>query len=157
MKPYRRVVAVSAILFAVLIAAALLPQVVRGDSGSDCKCEEFNVYKHGRSDTIIDKELASSERMPTSGDLVYPKTLTVCMYVDPSNKVYPNDLRLMFEGSLDGRYWYPLTLAGTNTRVEGINGCVQATPTRYVRAGWGPGATIGPPGPHITVQVQATY
>ncbi|MGH9523511.1 MAG: hypothetical protein ACRD3E_13375, partial [Terriglobales bacterium] len=148
----------SAIFFAVLIAAAVLPQVVRGSSSdSDCKCPEFDAHKHGRVETLIDKELSSSEKLPASGDLIYPKTLTVCMYIDQSNKVYPNDLRLMFEGSLDGRYWYPLTLAGTNTRVEGINGCVQATPARYVRTGWGPGTTIGPPGPHVTVQVQASY
>ena len=157
MNSYRRLLTLSAIFFAVLIAAVVLPQVVRGDSGSDCKCPEFDVYKHGRSDTIIDKELSSSDRMPTSSDLVFPKTLTVCMFVDQTNKVYPNDLRLMFEGSLDGRNWYPLTLAGSSARVEGINGCVQATPTRYVRAGWGPGTTIGPPGPHVTIQVQASY
>jgi hypothetical protein len=155
MKPYRRLLTLSAIFFAVLVAVAVLPKAARGSS-DDSKCE-FDVHKHGRMETLIDKELSASEKLPTSGDLVFPKTLTVCMFIDQSNKVYPTDLRLIFEGSLDGRNWYPLTLAGSNARLEGTNGCLQATPTRYVRAGWGPGSTIGPPGPHVTVQVQASY
>ena len=157
MKPYRRLLSLSAIFFAVLLAAAVLPKVVRGSSNSDCNCPDFDAYKRGKVETLIDKELSSSERMPASSDLIYPKVLTVCMFIDQSNKVYPSDLRLMFEGSLDGRNWYPLTMAGSYSRVEGMNGCVQVTPTRYVRAGWGPGTTIGPPGPHITVRVQASY
>lgn len=157
MKPYRRLLTLALVFAAVLIAAATLPQVVRGSNGSDCNCPDFDAHKRGQVQTLINKELSASEPLPTSGDLIFPKTLTVCMFIDQSNKVYPNDLRLMFEGSLDGRNWYPLTLAGTNTRLEGTNGCFQATPTRFVRTGWGPGASIGPPGPRITVQVQASY
>lgn len=157
MKPYRRLLTLSAVFFAVLIAAATLPQLVRAAGDSDCHCPDFDAHKRGQVQTLINKELSASEALPTSGDLIFPKTLTVCMFIDQSNKVYPADLRLMFEGSLDGRNWFPLTIAGTNSRLEGANGCLQATPARFVRAGWGPGATIGPPGPRVTVQVQASY
>jgi len=157
MQTYRRLLTVSAIVVAALAIAVYLPPIVRGSSGSDCNCPDFDPHKHGRTETLIDKELSSSEKLPTSGDLVFPRTLTVCMFIDQSNKVYPTDLRLVFEGSLDGRNWYPLMLASGTARVEGTNGCVQATPTRYVRTGWGPGTTIGPPGPRVLVQVQASF
>jgi hypothetical protein len=95
--------------------------------------------------------------MPTSEALGFPKALTVCMFFDQTNKGYPTDVKLVAEGSIDGRTWYPLTLAGSDTQASTTNGCLQVTPTRYVRAGWPPAANITSPGPHVTVQVEAAY
>jgi hypothetical protein len=153
MKPYRRLMTIAAVFFAVLIAAAVLSAQSTSDK---CTCN-FDPAKMGRSQTILDKEFSSSEKPAASFDLMFPKTLTVCMFFDPTDKGYPTDLRLMLDGSIDGRTWFPLTLSGSRTRAEGSNACLQVTPTRYVRAGWPAGSTIQSPGPKVTVQVQASY
>ena len=154
MKPYRRLLTISAIMFAVLIAAVVL--LAQSSSSDKCTCN-FDPAKMGRSQTIIEKEFSSSEKPATSSDLMFPKTLTVCLFFDPTDKGYPTDLRLVLDGSIDGRSWFPLTLSGSRTRAEGSNTCLQVTPTRYVRAGWPAGSTIQSPGPKVTVQVQASY
>jgi hypothetical protein len=112
----------------------------------------------GRTQTLIEnKELGSASPLPTSSDLMFPKTLTVCMFFDPTDKGYPTDLRLQLDGSIDGRNYFPLTLAGSRNRAEGSNQCLQVAPVRYVRASWPAGSNILSPGPRTTIQVQASY
>jgi hypothetical protein len=154
MKPYRRLVTIAAIMFAVLIAAVILSA-----QGSSDKCTcSFDPAKMGRSQNLIEnKELSSAAPPPTSFDLMFPKTLTVCVFFDQTDKGYPIDLRLQFDGSIDGRIWFPLTLSGSRTRAEGANTCLQVAPVRYVRASWPTGSTIPSPGPKTTIQVQASY
>ena len=155
MKPYRRLLSIAAIFFVVLIAAMVLN--AQSGSGEKCVCN-FDPAKMGRSQTLLDgKELSSAAPPPTSFDLMFPKTLTVCMFFDQSDKGYPTDLRLQLDGSIDGRTYIPLTLAGSRTRAEGANQCLQVTPVRYVRASWPAGSTIPSPGPRTTIQVQASY
>ena len=155
MKPYRRLLSIAAIFFVVLIAAVVLS--AQSGSGEKCVCN-FDPAKMGRSQTLLDgKELSSAAPPPTSFDLMFPKTLTVCMFFDQSDKGYPTDLRLQLDGSIDGRTYFPLTLAGSRTRAEGANQCLQVTPVRYVRASWPAGSTIPSPGPRTTIQVQASY
>jgi hypothetical protein len=154
MKPYRRLLTISAI-FAVLIAAVVLS--AQSSSEKQCTCN-FDPAKMGRAQTLIEgRELSSAAPAPTSSDLMYPKTLTVCMFFDQTDKGYPTDLRLQFDGSVDGRNWFPLTLAGSRTRAEGASTCLQVAPVRYVRASWPAGSTIPSPGPKTTIQVQASY
>ena len=150
--------AIAVILFLVLIAAALMTTAAAQSSSSEkCTCT-FDPAKMGRSQTLVEnKELSSAAPPPTSFDLMFPKTLTVCMFFDQTDKGYPTDLRLLVDGSIDGRNWFPLTLAGSRTRAEGSNTCLQVTPTRYVRASWPAGSTIPSPGPKTTIQVQASY
>jgi len=154
MKPYHRLLTIASILFAVLVTAAVL----YGQSSSDkCTCN-FDPAKMGRSQTLIEnKEFSSASPAPTSFDLMFPKTLTVCMFFDPTDKGYPTDLRIQLDGSIDGRVYFPLMLAGSRTRAEGSNTCLQVTPVRYVRAGWPAGSNILSPGPKTTIQVQASY
>ncbi len=155
MKPNRRLLGVAAILFVVLMAAVVLS--AQSSSGDKCDCK-FDPAKMGRSQTLIEnKELSSAAPPPTSFDLMFPKTLTVCMFFDQTDKGYPTDLRLQLEGSIDGRMYFPLMLAGSRTRAEGANTCLQVAPVRYVRASWPAGSTIPSPGPKTTIQVQASY
>ncbi len=155
MKPYGRLLGLTAVFFAVLIAAAVLS--AQSGSGDKCDCK-FDPAKMGRSQTLIEnKEFSSSAPPLTSFDLMFPKTLTVCMFFDQTDKGYPTDLRLQFDGSVDGRNFFPLTLAGSRNRAEGANQCLQVTPVRYVRASWPAGSTIPSPGPRTTIQVQASY
>ena len=155
MKPYRRLVSMAAIFFSVLIAAVVLS--AQSNSGEKCTCN-FDPAKMGRSQTLIqDKEFSSSAPPLTSFDLMFPKTLTVCAFFDQTDKGYPTDLRLQFDGSIDGHSFFPLTLAGSRTRAEGVNQCLQVAPVRYVRASWPAGSTIPSPGPKTTIQVQASY
>ena len=155
MKPYRRLLSIAAIFFAVLIAAVVLS--AQSASSDKCTCN-FDPAKMGRSQTVIEnKELSSAAPSPTSSDLMFPKTLTVCMFFDQTDKGYPTDLRLQLDGSIDGHTYFPLSLAGSRTRAEGANQCLQVAPVRYVRASWPAGSTIPSPGPKTTIQVQASY
>jgi len=155
MKPYLRLLTISAIMFAILIGAAVLS--AQSSSGEKCTCN-FDPTKMGRSQTLIEgKELSSAAPAPTSFDLMFPKTLTVCMFFDQTDKGYPTDLRLQLDGCVDGSTYFPLSLAGTRTRAEGANQCLQVAPVRYVRASWPAGSTIPSPGPRTTIQVQASY
>lgn len=155
MQRYGRLLGMAAIMFVVLIAAAVLS--AQSNSGDKCTCN-FDPAKMGRSQTLIEnKELSSSAPPPTSFDLMFPKTLTVCMFFDQTDKGYPTDLRLQFDGSIDGRTFFPLMLAGSRNRAEGANQCFQVAPVRYVRASWPAGSTIPSPGPKTTIQVQASY
>ena len=95
--------------------------------------------------------------MPGSGQLGFAKTMTVCMAFDQTNKGYPAELKLVAEGSLDGKFWFPLTIVGSGRNAETINGCLQVAPTRFVRVGWPPSANISSPGPHVTAWVQVSY
>lgn len=122
-----------------------------------CDCPSDDPATHGRFDTLIDKELSSFERMPTSNALGFPKVVTVCMFFDPTNKGYPPDLKLVVEGSADGRIWFPATFAGRDVQASTANGCVQIAPTRFVRVGWPPAANVPSPGPHVVAQVQVSY
>ena len=155
MKPYRRLLSIAAVMSAVLIGAVILS----AQSGSSEKCTcNFDPAKMGRSQTLIEgKELSSAAPPPSSFDLMFPKTLTVCMFFDQTDKGYPTDLRLQLDGSIDGHNFFPLTLAGSRTRAEGANQCLQVAPVRYVRASWPAGSTIPSPGPKTTIQVQASY
>ncbi|HEU5450340.1 MAG TPA: hypothetical protein VFU76_00050 [Terriglobales bacterium] len=138
-------------------AAFVLIFVLPGSSADTCNCPKDDPSTHGRVDVLIDKELSTAEPIPTSKSLGYPKSLTICMAFDQTNKGYPTDVKLVAEGSLDGRIWFPLTVAGTDRQAATIDGCLQVTPTRYVRAGWPPAANITSPGPRVTIQVQASY
>jgi hypothetical protein len=126
-------------------------------AGAQCDCPKDDPATHGAYHVLIDKELSSSERMPTAGPMGFAKTMTVCMFFDPTNKGYPVDLKLVVEGSIDGRTWFPAMLAGRETQAAVANGCVQVTPTRFVRVGWPPAANIVAPGPRVTAQVQVSY
>ncbi len=155
MKPYGRLLSIAAIMFAVLIAAVMLS--AQSSSGDKCTCN-FDPAKMGRSQTLIENREFSTQAPPlTSFDLMFPKTLTVCVFFDQTDKGYPTDLRVQFDGSIDGRTYFPLTLAGSRNRAEGVNQCLQVTPVRYVRASWPAGSTIPSPGPKTTIQVQASY
>lgn len=155
MESNRRLLSIAAIFLTVLIAAAVLN--AQSSSGEKCTCT-FDPAKMGRSQTLVEgKELSSAAPPPTSFDLMFPKTLTVCIFFDQTDKGYPTDLRLQLEGSIDGRMYFPLALAGSRTRAEGANQCLQVTPVRYVRASWPAGSTIPSPGPKTTIQVQASY
>lgn len=154
MKRYRRLLSIAAIMFAVLIGAAVLS----AQSGSDkCDCK-FDPAKMGRSQTLIENREFSTQTPPlTSFDFMFPKTLTVCVFFDQTDKGYPTDLRVQFDGSIDGRTFFPLSLAGSRNRAEGANQCMQVTAVRYVRASWPAGSTIASPGPKTTIQIQASY
>ena len=140
-----------------LAFAAVMLFVVPASPADKCDCPDHNPANDGKVEVLVDKELSSAERMPTSGDLKFPKALSVCMFYDTTNKGYPTDVKLVAEGSLDGRMWFPLTLAGRDVQASAVNACVQVTPVRYVRVGWPPAANINSPGPRVTVQVQAAY
>lgn len=157
MKPYRRLLTIAGAFFAVLITAAVIsPRIARGASDT-CTCN-FDPAKMGRTQTLIEnKEFGSASALPVSGDLMFPKTLTACVFFDPTDKGYPTDLRIQLDGSIDGRTFFPLTLAGSRNRAEGSNQCLQVTPVRYVRASWPSGSNILSPGPRTTIQVQASY
>lgn len=157
MKSYRRLLTISAVFFAVLIVVAVFsPRTARGASDS-CNCT-FDPAKMGRTQTLIEnKEFGSASALPTSADLLFPKTLTVCVFFDPTDKGYPTDLRIQLDGSIDGHNYFPLTLAGSRNRAEGSNQCLQVAPVRYVRASWPSGSNILSPGPRTTIQVQASY
>ena len=129
----------------------------RAGADTKCDCTKDDPATHGDYQMLIDKELSSSERMPTAGPMGFAKTMTVCMFFDPTNKSYPVDVKLVVEGSIDGRTWFPATLAGRDTQATTANGCLQVAPTRFVRVGWPPAANIVAPGPRVTAQVQVSY
>jgi|GraSoiStandDraft_4_1057263.scaffolds.fasta_scaffold282108_1 hypothetical protein len=135
----------------------LLTTILTAEADTKCDCPKDDPATHGRVETLIDKELSSAERVPTSSSLGFPKSLTVCMFYDPTNKGYPQDLKLVVEGSIDGRAWYPASALGRDSQATSANGCVQVAPTRFVRVGWPPAANILSPGPHVTAQVQVSY
>jgi len=135
----------------------MLSATLMGAGDSKCDCPKDDPETHGRALTLVDSELSSTERIPNSGSLGFPKVVTVCMFFDPTNKGYPQDLRLVVEGSLDGRMWFPATAVGRDTQASSANGCIQIAPTRYVRVGWPPGSYVPSPGPHVVAQVEASY
>ena len=144
--------------FCWIVLALSLPIATLGKSAdSKCDCPKDDPSTHGRAETLIDKELSSAERPPSSSALGFPKTITVCMFYDPTNKGYPQDLKLVVEGSLDGHVWFPAMLAGRNEQASSANGCVLVSPTRYIRVGWPPAANVLSPGPHVTAQLQVSY
>ena len=146
--------------FPCLLAALLfLLLTSKPTAGADtkCDCPKDDPATHGRAETLIDKELSSADKAPASGALGFPKTVTVCMFVDTTNKGYPQDLKLVVEGSLDGRNWYPAAIAGRDIQATAANACVAIAPTRFVRVGWPPAANIPGPGPHVTAQVEASF
>ena len=145
-------------LFLGVVACVLFLSVaLNGAADSKCDCPKDDPETHGRALTLIDSELSSTEKLPTSGNLGFPKTVTVCMFFDPTNKGYPQDLKLAVESSLDGRMWFPATTAGRDTQASSANGCVQIAPSRYVRVGWPPGTQVLSPGPHVVAQVEVSY
>ena len=143
--------------YGVALLVVLLSVSLMGASDSKCDCPKDDPETHGRALTLIDSELSSTEKLPTSGNLGFPKTVTVCMFFDPTNKGYPQDLKLVVESSLDGRMWFPATTAGRETQASSANGCVQIAPSRYVRVGWPSGAQVVSPGPHVVAQVEVSY
>ena len=144
-----------ALLFATVIAASLLLFTAAGSDNCNCPKEDF--AQHGAVQRVFDSELSSAQPVPTIGPLGFAKTMTVCMAFDQTNKGYPAELKLIAEGSMDGRSWFPLTVVGSGRPAETINGCLQVAPTRLVRVGWPPSANISAPGPHVTAWVQAAY
>lgn len=138
-----------------LIFGVLAPLSAIGSDNGDCPKDD--PATHGRVETLIDKEFSSADRIPTSRDLGFPKAVTVCMFFDPTNKGYPQDMKLVVEGSLDGHVWFPATFSGRDLQASSANGCVQVAPTRYVRVGWPPAANILTPGPHVIAQVEVSY
>jgi hypothetical protein len=142
---------------AVTILLLLFTSASSAGADSKCDCPKDDPAAHGHFETLIDKELSSAEKMPASGQLGFPRTVTVCMFFDPTNKGYPQDLKLVVEGSIDGRNWYPASVVGRNDQAAAANACVEVAPTRFVRVGWPPAANILSPGPHVTAQVQVSY
>lgn len=153
MNSFKAVMAVA--LFAVLLAGAAALSGANADTKRDCPKDD--PATHGAYQVLVDKELSSSDKMPSVGPLGFAKTMTVCMFFDPTNKGYPVDVKLVVEGSIDGRTWFPSALIGTDTQAAVANGCVQVAPTRFVRVGWPPAANMVAPGPHVTAQVQVSY
>jgi len=149
-------VKINLVVAAVVSILFLSPSLV-GAADSKCECPKDDPETHGRVQTLIDNELSSAEKMPTSGALGFPKAVTVCMFFDPTNKGYAQDLKLVVESSLDGRMWFPATTAGRDSQASSANGCLQIAPTRYVRVGWPPAANVPSPGPHVVAQVEASY
>ena len=145
------------LLLGVALCVLSLSAALSGASDSKCDCPRDDPATHGRVLTLIDSELSSTERLPSSGNLGFPKTVTVCMYFDPTNKGYPQDLKLVVEGSIDGRMWFPATTAGRDAQASSANGCVQIAPIRYVRVAWPPAAQVVSPGPHVVAQVEVSY
>ena len=135
----------------------LLVPLFPADSDAKCDCPKDDPATHGRVETLVDKELSSAERPPSSSALGFAKTVTVCMFYDPTNKGYPQDLRLVVEGSIDGHIWFPAVVVGREDQASSANGCVQVAPTRFVRVGWPPAANVASPGPHVVAQVQVSY
>ena len=140
----------------VVVCVGLFSATLMG-ADSKCDCPKDDPETHGRALTLIDSELSSTERLPASGNLGFPKTVTVCMFFDPTNKGYPQDLKLVVESSLDGRMWFPATIAGRDTQASSANGCLQIAPSRYIRVGWPPAAQVVSPGPHVVAQVEVSY
>ena len=104
-------------LLTVVVLALIF--VLPAATADKCDCPKDDPANHGQVQTLVDKELSSAERAPTSNDLKFPKALTVCMFYDTTNKGYPTDVKLVAEGSLDGRTWFPLTLAGRDVQAAG--------------------------------------
>ncbi len=145
-------------VFAVLaLAVVLFATGFAFVHASDCDCPKEDFTKHGAWAVIVDKELSTAEAPPVAGPFGFAKSMTICMTYDPTNKGYAANANLFAEGSIDGRTWYPLTLAGTKTPLQGTNLCVGVSPTRYVRVGWGPTANVQSPGPRVTASVQVGY
>ena len=138
-----------------VLGLALLVPISSADSKCDCPKDDPAI--HGRTETLIDKELSSSERPATSSNLGFPKTVTVCMFYDPTNKGYPQDMKLVVEASLDRRNWFPAAVSGRDQQASSANACIQVAPVHYVRVGWPPAANVPSPGPHVTAQVQVSY
>ena len=126
-------------------------------SADDKKCDCPDPSTHGAWKVIVDKELSTAEAIPTAGPFGFAKSMTVCMTYDQQNKGFAQNVYLNAEGSIDGRTWYPLTLPGTTTPAQTSNGCLQVSPTRFVRVGWGPLANVQAPGPRVTASVQVGY
>ncbi len=140
----------------VMLIFAVLTPLSAVDSDK-CDCPKDDPATHGRVETLIDKELSSTDRIPTSSNLGFPKTVTVCMFFDPTNKGYPQNMKLVVEGSVDGRAWFPAAISGRDMQASSASGCVQVAPTSYVRVGWPPGANVLSPGPHVIAQVEVSY
>src|SRR5262249_33866146 len=143
-----------ALLIAVAIASVLLFTAAAADK-CDCPKEDFS--QHGAVQRIFDSELSSAQAVPASGPLGFATTMTVCMASAQTNNGYPAELKLVAEGSMDGKFWFPLTIVGSGRPAETVNGCLQVAPTRFVRVGWPPSANISAPGPHVTAWVQVSY
>ena len=144
-------------VLAVLLFVSLLFLAGFARYEGDCNCPSEDFTKHGAAQLLIDKELSTGEKMPTAGPLPFAHSMTVCMGFDQTNKGYPTTMVLVAEGSTDGRNWFPLTLAGTKIPAETQNGCLQVTPTRFVRVGWPRVAEVQSPGPRVTASVQVAY
>ncbi len=145
------------VMFVVLVSAASTFSALSAQSSSKCDCPKDDPATHGAAQVLIDKELSTAERMPSAGPFGYPKSMTICMTYDQTNKGYTPDMKLIAEGSVDGRAWFPLTIVGTRLAAETVNGCLAVSPTRYVRVGWPQGANVVAPGPRVTAQVQVGY
>jgi len=144
---------------ALMIAVVLSPIFLftAAQAADKCECPKEDFAQHGAAQKIFDAELSSAQPVPTVGPLGFAKTMTICMAFDQTNKGYPAELKLVAEGSLDGKVWFPLTVVGSGRNAETINACLQVAPTRFVRVGWPPAANISAPGPHVTAWVQVSY
>jgi hypothetical protein len=143
---------------ALMLTLAVVSVLVFAAAAADkCDCPKEDFSQHGAVQRIFDSELSSAQPVPTSGPLGFAKTMTICMAFDQSNKGYPAELKLVAEGSMDAKFWFPLTIVGSGRPAETINGCLQVAPTRFVRVGWPPAANISAPGPHVTAWVQVSY
>jgi hypothetical protein len=154
MNPIPEGATVMRLLAALTLAAVFASFTTAADKGD---CPKDDPATHGRIQTLVDKELSSAERIPATGNLGFPKAVTVCMFFDPTNKGYPQDLKLFVEGSIDGKVWFPEMIAGRDVQAASANGCIAVAPVSYVRVGWPPGANVPSPGPHVTAQVQVSY
>jgi hypothetical protein len=140
-----------------LIAALILMVTPAAAQKSGCDCPKDDPATHGVWQVLVDKELSSVEKMPTSNSLGFPKVLTVCLNNGGNTQGYDPNLKMRVESSIDGRNWFPATLATTDQFAETTNGCLQITPTRFVRVGWPLSANVASPGPRVTASVQASY
>jgi hypothetical protein len=141
----------------ILVATVLLLSTLAVAQKSSCDCPRDDPATHGVWQVLIDKELSSTEKMPTSNSLGFAKVVTVCVNNGGNSQGYDPNLKLRIESSIDGRNWFPATLAATDQPAETTNGCLQITPTRFIRVGWPLSANVASPGPRVTASVQASY
>ena len=142
-----------------VLALMLVVLALGGTARVQASSEEdnYNPTKHGMSQLLIDKELSSADRLPTSESMNFPKAVTVCLYNGGNALGYDPNVKLRVESSIDRVHWFPATVAGTERLAEATNACIEITPTRYIRVGWPLSANVPSPGPKVTAMVEASY
>ena len=152
----KRLAAVLVLLAGLVVICGMAAATREATTDDKCDCPREDFAKHGDWQVLVNKEMSSFDH-PTAGPFGFAKSMTLCMAFDQTNKGYPADMKLVAEGSIDGFFWFPLTLAGSRNRAEAVNECLQVTPTRFVRVEWQAPAQVPSPGPRVNASVQVGY